>query len=164
MHWIICLFLLLLTGCQSSSVLIRWDKPPSFPIMSLWDQYQQCLVATDLDKLVLMVEQLEQVMLTGPTPPAWLQSWGIHVKSQPLRTSVDPQALAAACTIRTATVMAEQDRLSEARALYQRVVSRYAEREWAYYHEHAKEALASLPTGDQAVLAFRTNSASLRSR
>ncbi len=163
MHWIICLFLLLFTGCQSSTVLNRWEEPPSFPVMSLWEQYQQCLVATDPDKLLLIVEQLEQVMLTGPKPPAWLQSWGIQVKSQPLRTSVDPQALGAACTIRTAMVMAKQDRLSEARALYQRVVSRYAERERAYYQEQAREALASLPTSDKAVIAFRTNSASSRS-
>ena len=61
--------------------------------MSLWEQYQQCLVATDPDKLLRMVKQLEQLILTEPKPPAWLQSWGIQVKSQPLRASVNPQAL-----------------------------------------------------------------------
>jgi hypothetical protein len=163
MHWIICLFVLLLTGCQSSTFLKRWEEPPSLPVMLLWEQYQQCLVATDPDRLLLMVQQLEQVMLPGPKPPVWLQSWGIQVKSQPLRTSVDPQALAAACTIRTAMVMVKQDRLSEARALYQRVVSRYTERERGYYREQAKEALALLQNNEAAVIALRTESASSRS-
>jgi len=164
MYWIICLFLFLHTGCQSSIVPNRWEEPSSFPVMSLWEQYQQCLIATDPDRMLLLVEKLEQVTLTGPKPPAWLQSWGIQVKSQPLRTSVDPQALGAACAIRTATIMARRDRLSEARALYQRVVSRYAEREWAYYHGQAREALASLPNSEAAAIAFRTGSASSRIR
>ena len=75
--------------------------------------------------------------------------------NQPLRTSVDPQALGASCTIRAAGVMAEAARITEARALYQRVLARYSNREWAYYVDRAKEALAGLQDSTPAVVAFR---------
>lgn len=109
--------------------------------MPLWEQYQQCLVATDPMELALIIEQFEHVVSKGAEPPSWMKAWGNHVKNQPLRTSVDPQALGAACTLRAAGVMAEAEHLTEARALYQRVLARYSKREWAYYVDQAKEAL-----------------------
>jgi hypothetical protein len=154
MRWTVCLFLLLLTGCQGLPRLDQWETvaPPS--VMPLWERYQQCLDATEPATLLQLVEQFEQVMLTGPEPPTWMRSWNLHVMRQPLRTAVDPQALGAACTIRTALVLAERNRVSEARALYEHVVSRYPEREWTYYREQAKEALASLQNSDPAVIAL----------
>jgi hypothetical protein len=63
-----------------------------------------------------------------------MKAWGDHVANQPLRTSVDPQALGAACTLRAAGVMAEAERMTEARVLHQRVLERYSKREWALLH------------------------------
>ena len=77
--------------------------------------------------------------------------------NQPLRTSVDPQALGASCTIRAAGVLAEAARITEARALYQRVLERYSKREWAYYVDQAKEALVGLQDSTPAVVAFRSD-------
>ncbi|RPH77228.1 MAG: hypothetical protein EHM80_12960 [Nitrospiraceae bacterium] len=79
--------------------------------MPLWEQYQQCLVATDPMELALIIEQFERVVSEGAEPPSWMKAWGNHVKNQPLRTSVDPQALGAACTLRAAGVMAEAEYL-----------------------------------------------------
>jgi hypothetical protein len=127
--------------------------------MPLWERYQQCLVTTDPAELVLIIDQLERVMLAGAEPPSWMRAWGQHVVNQPLRTSVDPQALGAACTIRAAAVMAEAAQLTEARALYQRVRARYANREWAYYVDQATEALAGLQDSVPTVVALRSNRA-----
>ena len=153
MYWIICLFFLLLTGCQGLPRLDQWETavPPS--VMPLWERYQQCLEANEPATLLQLVEQFEQVMLAGPEPPTWMRSWNLHVRRQPLRTAVDPHALGAACTIRAAKVMAGQDRILEARALYERLISRYTQPEWAYYHGQAQEALASLPILDVALIA-----------
>jgi hypothetical protein len=82
--------------------------------------------------------------------------------SQPLRTAVDPQALGAACTLRAAAVMAEAEHLTEARALYQRVLARYSSRDWAYYVDRANEALVSLSASAPAVVALRPSSAPSR--
>ena len=96
--------------------------------MPFWERYQQCLATTDPTELVLIIDQFERVMLAGAEPPSWMRAWGHHVMSQPLRTAVDPQALGAACTLRAAAVMIEAKHLTEARALYQRVLARYSSR------------------------------------
>ena len=130
--------------------------------MPLWERYQQCLVTTDPTELVLIIDQFERVMIAGTEPPSWMRAWGDHVLSQPLRTAVDPQALGAACTLRAAAVMVEAEHLTEARALYQRVLVRYAHHDWAYYVDQANEALAGLQDSTPAIVALRSRSAPSR--
>jgi hypothetical protein len=55
--------------------------------------------------------------------------------------------------------MIEAEHLMEARALYQRVLARYSSRDWAYYVDQAKEALAGLRDSAPAVVAFRPDRA-----
>ena len=124
--------------------------------MPLWERYQQCLVTTDLTELVLIIDQFERVMPAGSAPPSWMRAWGHHVTNQPLRTAVHPQALGAACTLRAAAVMVEAQQPTEAREFYQRVLTRYRNREWAYYVDRAKEALADLQDSAPAVVALRS--------
>jgi hypothetical protein len=130
--------------------------------MLLWAHYQQCLVTTDPKEFVFIVDQLESVVPARTEPPSWMRAWGQHVVDQPLRTAVDPHALSASCTLRAGAVMAEAERLTEARALYQRVLTRYTHREWAYYVDQATEALAGLHDSDGAVVALRSNRAMVR--
>lgn len=129
------------------------EAPPS--IMPLWERYQQCLVTTDPTEFVLIIDQLERVRLAGAEPPSWMRAWGHHVTSQPLRTSVDPQALGAACTLRAAAVMAKAERVTEARALYHRVLTRYSGLDEAHYVDQAKEALVNLSDTAATVVAVR---------
>lgn len=159
MRWTVYLLTILLSGCQGVSLLEQHtaEVPPS--IMPLWERYQQCLVTTDPTELVLIIDQLERVKLAGAEPPSWMRSWGEHVTNQPLRTAVDPQALGAACTLRAAAVMAEATQLTEARALYQRVLARYAHRDWAYYVNQATEALMRLADSAPTVVALRPDRA-----
>ena len=155
MRWTLCLLIILLSGCHGVSLLERTTAEPRSPIMPLWESDQQCLAATDPTELVLIVERFERVVSEGAEPPSWMKAWGHHVTNQPRRTSVDPQALGAACTLRAAGVMAEAEFMPEARALYQRVLARYSNREWAYYVDRAKAALAGLQDSTPAVVAFR---------
>ena len=127
--------------------------------MPLWERYQQCLVTTDPTELALIIDQFERVVSEGAEPPSWMKAWGPHVTNQPLRTSIDPQALGAACTLRAAAMMTEAEHLTEARALYQRVLERYSSRDLAYYVDLAKEALAGLQISAPAVVAFRPDRA-----
>jgi hypothetical protein len=150
-----CLLIILLSGCHGVSLLKRTTAELPLPIMPLWRSYQHCLAVTDPAELFLIIEQVERVVSEGAEPPSWMKAWGGHVANQPLRTSVDPQALGAACTIRAAGVMAEAARIAEARALYQHVLERYSKREWVYYADQAKEALVSLQDSTPAVVAFR---------
>src|SRR5262245_52072772 len=153
----ICLFTMILSGCQGIPILERVDGDQRFSVWPLWEQYRQCLTATDPADLLSTVERLERAMLAGSDPPAWIALLGEHVARQPLRTAVDPSALGAACTLRTASVMIEAQRLTEARSLYQRVLVRYEARELAYYREQAKDGLARLEAASPTVVALRAN-------
>ena len=157
MRWTMCLLIILLSGCHGVSLLKRTTAELPLPIMPLWRSYQHCLAVTDPAELLLIIEQVERVVSEGAEPPSWMKAWGGHVANQPLRTSVDPQDLGASCTIRAAGVMAEAARITEARALYQRVLDRYSKREWAYYVDQAKEALVGLQDSTPAVVAFRSD-------
>ena len=152
-----CLLIILLSGCHGVSLLERTTAELPLPIMPLWRSYQHCLAVTDPAELFLIIEQVERVVSEGAEPPSWMKAWGGHVANQPLRTSVDPQALGASCTIRAAEVMAEAARITEARALYQHVLERYSKREWVYYADQAKEALVGLQDSTPAVVAFRSD-------
>lgn len=112
--------------------------------MPLWERYRQCLTSTDPTELFLIIEEFDHVGSEGTTPSFWMGAWGDSVKSQPIRTAVDPQALGAACTLRVAGLMVEAQHLTEGRALYRHVVTRYSSRDLTYYSKQAKEALAAL--------------------
>ena len=150
---------MLLSGCQGIPLLNRLteEAPPS--VMPLWERYQQCLVTTDPMELALIVEKFELVERAEVEPPAWMRAWGPHVRSQPVRTAIDPQALGVACTLRAAAVMVEAQHLMEGRVLYQRVLARYSSREWVYYVDRAKAALARLQDSASAVVASRSDRA-----
>jgi len=152
-----CLFTMILSGCQGIPTLDRGDGEARFSVWPLWEQYRQCLTATDPADLLSTVERLERAVLAGTEPPAWMALLGEHVARQPLRTAVDPDALRAACTLRTAAVMIEAQRLMEARSLYQRVLARYVASEFAYYREQARDALARLDATSPTVVALRAS-------
>lgn len=143
MRWMVGLLTVLLTGCQGLSLL---DVPPERDpqIMPLWEQYQRCRVATDPDELIYLVHHFDAVRVTGVPPPAWLKGWGPHVKPQPIRTTIDPQAIGAACTLRAAALLVEKARLSDAWTMYERVLTHYADPDRQYYSAQAREALARL--------------------
>lgn len=152
-----CLLTIILTGCQGIPIFDRVDRDLPFSVWPLWEQYRRCVTATDPADLLATVERLERAMMAGAEPPAWIALLGEHVARQPLRTAVDPYALGAACTLRTAALMLDAQRLMEARLLYRRVLARYEAREFAYYREQAKEALARLEEPLPAVVALHTN-------
>ena len=101
-----------------------------------------------------MIEHFEGVKLSVAEPPSWMKGWRDHVTRQPVRIAIDPQALGVACTLRAAEVMVAAWRLTEARALYERVLIRYSSPAWAYYAGLAKEALLRLPDSSPATVAF----------
>ncbi|HKC92934.1 MAG TPA: hypothetical protein VKB81_02835 [Nitrospira sp.] len=156
MRWTVCLVTILLSGCQGLSVP---DRPAenAMPIMPLWERYKQCLVSTNPQELLLVIDQFDQATHEGTEPPSWMRAWGHHVINQPLRLSVDPQALGAACTLRAAALLVGADRLAEARALYQRILSRDSNPSLRYYIDQAKWRLSSLSDSLPAVVAVRAS-------
>lgn len=161
MRWLACLFTVLLCGCHDVTSFDR-TVGGSTPIVPLWKDYQRCLVSRDPAELNQLIDRFERVLLVGTPPPSWMIGWWPYATSQPLRVSVDPQALGAACTIHTAIVMAESHRLWDAQILYERVILRYAGQDDGYFAEQAKHRLAELLEKTIPILAFRSESTSSR--
>ena len=159
MRWTVCLLVMFLSGCQSMPLFERPTEGAQFSAMFLWEHYQSCLTSTDPTAIALIIERFEMVAQPEVEPPAWTKIWGLHVASQPVRTAIDPQALAVSCTLRAAAVMVEADQPAKARALYRRVLARYSSRDLAYYVDQAKEGLARLQGSGSAVVAFHPNPA-----
>jgi hypothetical protein len=113
-------------------------------MIPLWEQYQHCAATSDLDELIHIVHGFGATRIKGVSPPAWLKGLSLHVKPQPLRATVDPQAIGAACTLRAAAVAVKMNRVADARALYERVLSHYASPDIPHYTAQAREALARL--------------------
>lgn len=153
MRWVVGLFIVLLTGCQGLSLLESPGETDPQRIMSLWERYQRCRAATDPIELSYIVQQFEAVMVSGVEPPSWLKGWGHHVRSQPIRTAIDPQVLGAACTLRAAAAMVQTDQVADARLLYERVVLRYSSADWIYYSGRARKALDRLAESRPALAA-----------
>lgn len=158
MRWTLCVIIVLLSGCQSLSLFEQPREEALPPVMSLWERYQHCLIATISDDVIAIVNEFEHVMLAAVEPPSWMKRLGRHVINQPLRSSVDPQALGAGCTLRAAALLVEADRVAEARALYHRLLSRYSDPSLAYYIDQAKARLFSLSDPTPAVVALHTDS------
>ena len=154
MRWTVGLLMVLLSGCHGLSLFERPGENELPPIMSLWERYQHCRTTTDPLELFRMIDHFEGVKPSGAEPPSWMKGWGDHVTRQPVRIAIDPQALGVACTLRAAEVMIVAERVTEARALYERVLTRYSGPAWAYYADRAKEALVRLPDVSPATVAY----------
>ncbi|WP_455377222.1 hypothetical protein [Petrachloros mirabilis] len=151
MRTLITVTCLLLTSCYSMPSLDRWLTPITPSVIPLWETYQRCMATNDAEEMTQALALLEQPTLNAAEPPRWVRWWGKHVRMQPIRTSVDPSALGAACGIRTATILAKGNRQFDARRLYRHIASHYAHPDWSYYRQQALEALGALPDHDNAL-------------
>jgi len=146
--WILLTFLITLSGCQSAPPLRQSDA-------AAWDLYRQCLVAEEPVALLHLIAPLGEHHDASIEPPNWMKLWSPHVQRQPRRASVDPHAVRMACTMRAASMLAERNRLSEAKGLYLSLLSRQPDAELTYYSIQAKEALAALSRTDPTLVAVR---------
>ncbi|HVG01450.1 MAG TPA: hypothetical protein VM842_01105, partial [Nitrospira sp.] len=127
---------LLVTGCQSSGQA-SVSHPTS--VMSMWDLYRHCQSSADVETVLTAAKQLQQSADShvAPTPevPKTLDRF---VTKQPVRTTVDPKALAASCTLQAARTSLSAGRGQEAEQLLHAVVSSYPESEYTFYVAQAK--------------------------
>ncbi len=85
-----------------------------------------------------------QVVLTSDLPGG-LEGF---VRKQPVRTTVDPKAMAASCTLQAARASGDAGRHEEAEQLLSAVVHTYPESEYAFYVRQAKLWMKDLPHAD----------------
>jgi hypothetical protein len=138
----------LLAACSFFSGPSRESEPAHQSVMSLWELYRNCRGSGDLETALSAARQLRQsaalqVMPVTDLPPG-LDGF---VTKQPVRTTVDPKAMAASCTLQAARASMDAGRHEEAQQLLYAVMRNYPEAEYAFYVERAKMWMRDLPGG-----------------
>jgi hypothetical protein len=145
MKVVITLLSFVLAGCQAFSKPDEHvTSPPS--VMSLWDSYRDCQKSGDVEDALSAAQRLRQSADTHVLPTADLPG-GLDrlVRKQPVRTTVDPKAMAASCTLQAARASLDAGRHKEAEQLLHSLVHSYPEMEYAFYVEQAKLWMRELP-------------------
>jgi hypothetical protein len=113
-------------------------------VMPLWAQYQVCRQTGDVESARALADRLHRTSVREVELPVWMKFFGAHVAAQPLRVTIDPRALSAACALRAARLATEANRFPEAEVRYHDIIERYAGVEYAYYVEQARQGLIEL--------------------
>ncbi|WP_447599137.1 hypothetical protein [Nitrospira sp. Nam80] len=145
---ILCLTLPLLAACSLFSTHDHPSEPQDRSVMSLWELYRDCQQSHNVEAALSAARQLRQSadMQVMPTSdlPGGLDGF---VMKQPVRTTVDPKAMAASCTLQAAKASLDAGRPEEAQQLLHAVMRNYPEAEYAFYVERAKDWMRDLPPG-----------------
>ncbi len=105
----------------------------------MWELYRHCQSSGDVESVLSAAKQLQQSADTHVVPPPDVpKSLDRFVTKQPVRTTVDPKALAASCTLQAARTSLNAGRDQEAEQLLHAVVSSYPESDYTFYVAQAK--------------------------
>ena len=130
---------LFLTGCQLFDSSTRQPAPRSASVMSMWELYRHCQSSGDVETVLSAAKQLQQSADTHVVPaPDVPKSLDRFVTRQPVRTTVDPKALAASCTLQAARTSLSAGREQEAEQLLYAVVLSYPESDYTFYVAQAR--------------------------
>jgi hypothetical protein len=145
---ILCLTLPLVTACSLFSAKNPQSEPPHQSVMSLWELYRDCRESHDVEAALSAARELKQSADNMQVVPASDLPGGLDgfVRKQPIRTTVDPKAMAASCTLQAAKASLDAGRREEAQQLLQAVMRNYPESEYAFYVEQAKDWMRDLPS------------------
>jgi hypothetical protein len=139
----------LLAACSLFSGPSRQGEPVQQSVMSLWDLYRDCRGSRDVERTLSAARELRQSANLQPVTAAELPA-GLDgfVSKQPVRTTVDPKAMAASCTLQAARASMEAGRHEQAQQLLYAVMRSYPESEYAFYVERAKGWMKDMPAVD----------------
>ncbi len=146
---------ILLAGCQWFDSSTRTVQPRSTSVMSMWELYRHCQSSGDVETVLSAAKQLQQSADTHVVPaPDVPKSLDRFVTKQPVRTTVDPKALAASCTLQAARTSLSAGRGQEAEQLLYAVVLSYPESDYTFYVAQAKVWIEELhrPGSSDAVI------------
>ena len=143
---VLALTALSLIGCQPfASSAPRSERPPQ-SVMSLWELYRDCQKSRDVETALSTAKELRQSADMHVVPASDLPGGlDAFIRKQPVRTTVDPKAMAASCTLQAARASIDAGRHVEARQLLQAVMTNYPEPDYVFYVEQAKVWMRDLP-------------------
>ena len=135
----------LVSGCQTAPGSTSTGVLDNQTFMSMWNTYQRCVSGDNLDQLRADLKVLANSPqsrrshsdFTVPLPDMIMR----HVSAQPTRVAADPQAMAAACSLRAAEVARQDGKNEVAVQLLNDLLRTHSSRDYAYYVQQAKATL-----------------------
>ncbi|MEP6888946.1 MAG: hypothetical protein ABI945_11595 [Nitrospirales bacterium] len=122
---------------------------------AMWTIYARCLNSSDLEVLRVDADRLHHAaQASAPGVET-----GRFSAPPPLRLSVDPAAMSAACAVHAGHMAMSQGHPSSARQLFRSVVSVYSASQYAYYAEQARAGLLRLESLTDSLAGLRLVSA-----
>jgi hypothetical protein len=145
--WLIFALILLmpLNGCDTSRQGSQ-SLSDSSGLMDLWSKYTHCYGSADIDAIREDAQQLTQAASTFDSAEESSSSEiDKPVPSRPTsRLSVDPAAMAVACTLHAGQAAQAMGRLDIAREMFYMVVIHYPQPRYRYYTDQARLGLEHL--------------------
>ncbi len=136
-----------LPGCQGLHQIAQTKDDQETAFRRLWTAYTHCRTSTDPLAMRREADQLTQFASQGQEPPVLLTGplarW---VADPPVRLSVDPKGLAAACALHIGQTALGKGQIALADEMFRRILRRPQDADSAYYVEQAGRGLAQLRT------------------
>jgi len=137
-----------LAGCQAGHQSVKSVGLDNTGFMRLWNTYEGCQTSLDLGEMrsyerILSQEMLSATRIAEPLIPLPTSIQRLVTEPKP-RLSVDPKAMAAACTLYTGQAAVAIGRNDIAVEMFLSVISRHPQADYAYYVAQAKEGLAQV--------------------
>ena len=110
--------------------------------MELWQIYTHCQTSEDPEGLVVDAMRLDQAAETTPSKPfPMLEPIDEMVEPPPVRLAVDPNAMAAACSLRAARTAMDRGWYDLAITLYRSIIPTAPDAPSTYYVKRAQVGL-----------------------
>lgn len=136
----------LLAGCQSN----RFDQSSAAAFQIIWNSYTRCQSTPDIDSIRQASRFLNKIASSAsegsefvlPLPAGVAR----YIVQPSHRLSVDPKAVAAACSLRVAERALDMGSPDLAKDMYRSVLNLSGEPEYAYYRAQASRGLSRIST------------------
>jgi hypothetical protein len=137
-----------LAGCQTAHQSMKSAGLDNSGFMRLWTTYESCQSSLDLGEMrgyerILSQEMQSATRIAEPLIPLPTAIQRLVTEPKP-RLSVDPKAMAAACSLYTGQAALAIGRNDIAIEMFVSVLSRHPQADYAYYVAQAKEGLAQV--------------------
>ena len=146
--WLIrgLILLMALNGCDAGGQSVRPWLPENGRFIDMWNTYAHCYRSEDLDAVHLDARQLNHAAgaINSAADPILPPFDDPDPKELPVRTSVDPAAMAAACTLRAGQIAQGTGHPHLAQEMFLIVITNFPQPPYRYYVTQAQRGLELL--------------------
>ncbi len=133
---------LLVQGCQSWGMMSGTRDLPEDHFQHVWTLYKQCIRSQDVREAQIFADLLSRAALANEGQVVAVPDvMAPLIESLPVRLSVEPKAMAAACALHAGHTARQAGQPDRANRLFSLVLRRFHEPAYAFYVNEARAGL-----------------------